>query len=377
MTFPLLIPDPLRQAVGPGVRVLLGLSGGVDSAVTLALLQALGCDVLCVTFKNFCYADDERVLTEKSCCSLEAIDDARRLARNHGARHWVHDLSDAFAVDVIDPFVAEYAAARTPNPCLTCNADVRFPALTNLARQQDCALVATGHYARIEREGTAATLKRGLDPDKDQSYFLHRIPRELLADLVFPLGWYTKTEVRRAAAELGLPVAAKRDSQEICFLPDGDRSFLFGDRDTTPGDIVDRDGRTLGQHCGLVHYTVGQRRGLGIAAPQPLYVLALDRRDNRLIVGYKEELAATLIRADGFCAAVDDFPAAGNRYEGLGVRARIRHRHRGVAVATWSLEEDELEVRLAEPAYGVAPGQGVVLYADDLVLGGGRIVAGS
>jgi tRNA-specific 2-thiouridylase len=372
------VPDALRRRLPPGTGVLLGLSGGVDSALCLALLDHLGCEVQTVTFKNFCYSEDERVLTEKSCCSLDAIEDARRLAHKFGANHWVGDVAEPFKLSVIDPFVAEYGQARTPNPCLDCNGIVRFPELVRLASRQGCAFAATGHYARIE-EGR---LLRGLDPDKDQSYFLHRVEPVLYDRLLFPLGEFTKPQVRAAAAELGLSVATKRDSQELCFVPDGDRSFLFDNggpadpRALAEGDIVDQDGSVLGRHRGLVHYTVGQRRGLGVAAAEPLYVLDLELETSRLVVGLKNDLLNTHLKAQGFKPSVADFPRTWSLGEAPypdGVVARIRHRHAGAAVRRWSLTEGRLAVELDEAVDGPAPGQALVLYAGDTVLGGGVI----
>jgi tRNA-specific 2-thiouridylase len=390
LTFPLPIPDHLRRALPPGTGVLLGLSGGVDSAVTLAMLHALDCDVQCVTFKNFCYAEDD-AFTDKSCCSLEAIDEARRLALSFQAPHWVGDVEKPFRRSVIDPFVADYTQARTPNPCLDCNGAVRFPELVRLAERQGCAFAATGHYARIAGTGEMARLLRGLDPEKDQSYFLHRIERRLFGRLVFPLGWYSKTQVRQAARELGIRVAEKRDSQEICFVPDGDRTFLFEqvaqgeNRALVPGDIVDRSGAVLGRHRGLIHYTVGQRKGLGVAAPDPLYVLELDLSGARLIVGPKKELETLSVDGDDFIPAVPDFPSswnpeipwpAGTEADAGEVVLRIRHRHGGAQVKSWSLVDDRIQVDLLEPVEGAAPGQGLVLYAGDMVLGGARITSG-
>ncbi len=374
MSFPLEIPEPLRRALPPGTGVLLGISGGVDSALALAVLQELGCDVQCVTFKNFCYSEEDIQPDPQSCCSLDAIEDARRLARRFGAVHWVHSVVEPFRIKVIDPFIRDYSSALTPNPCLDCNADVRFPEFVRLARRQGCRFAATGHYARIDHSLAAPGLLKGLDPAKDQSYFLHRVPAQLFGDLIFPLGWWPKTEVRRAAAELGIEVADKRDSQEICFVPHGDRSFLFGDDQATrPGEIVGRNGVVLGAHKGLIHYTVGQRKGLGIAAPEPLYVLSLDLESSRLVVGKKQELAVNGVLAVGFVAAVQDFPSTGPM-PGKPVTARLRHRHDGARVSSWQLAQDgSLRVELAEPVDGAAPGQGLVLYQDDLVLGGGRI----
>jgi tRNA-specific 2-thiouridylase len=354
----------------------------VDSAVTLALLRALECEVQCVTFKNFCYSDED-AFTDKSCCSLEAIEDARRLARSYDAPHWVGDVEKPFRRQVIDPFIADYSRARTPNPCLDCNGVVRFPELVRLAERQGCRFAATGHYARLD----SGRLLKGLDPGKDQSYFLHRIDRRLFDRLLFPLGWYVKQDVRAAAHALGIRAAEKRDSQEICFVPDGDRTFLFeqvpeaSGGALVPGEIVNRAGEVLGRHRGLIHYTVGQRRGLGVAAPEPLYVLELDLAASRLVVGQRDELETLRVTGDDFTAAVDDFPDGWEKGQGLTadrdgdgeVRLAIRHRHAGALVTGWSLASGVLSVDLAEPVDGAAPGQGMVLYAGDTVLGGARI----
>ncbi len=381
-SFPLEIPEPLRRRLPPGTGVLLGISGGVDSAVALAVLKELQCDVMCVTFKNFCTSDTNINVSEQSCCSLDAIEDARKLAARFEVPHWVRNLEDPFRQLVIDPFIAEYQAARTPNPCLACNADVRFPEMVKLATQQGLDFAATGHYARIGTYQGQDCLWEGVDSLKDQSYFLNRIDRGLFPRLVFPLGWHIKPDIRRAARELGISVADKKDSQEVCFVPDGDRSFLFegsGDVDRRalkPGDIVDRAGSLRGQHRGLVHYTVGQRRGLGIAAPFPLYVLELDLLHSRLVVGQKDELLTQAVNADGFIPAVSGFPAVADAEfcEEHDIKARVRHRHRGAAVRSWRLEGDRIVLELTEPVEGIAPGQGLVLYQGDMVLGGGRLI---
>ncbi len=379
MTFPLDIPDSLRQQLPPGTGVLLGISGGVDSAVTLALLKALGCDVQCVTFKNFCYSDDQVEFTEKSCCSLDAIEDAHSLAGRFAAPHWVGNIEETFRENVIEPFVADYLGAETPNPCLDCNSVVRFPELVRLADRQGCAFAATGHYARIVGSGAEARLWRGVDRGKDQSYFLHGIEPLLFPRLVFPLGWYEKPQVRQAARALGLTVAEKRDSQEICFVPEGDRSFLFGEHGQAPamlpGDIVTRQGEVLGQHQGLIHYTVGQRKGLGIAAPEPLYVLELNLAQRQLVVGLKSEVLQTRFAAGNFRAAVPDFP---DSWQDNGdqepVVARVRHRNRGGRVQSWQLVDGQLDLVLADALEAPTPGQACVLYRGDLILGGGRIL---
>ena len=379
MEFPLPVPAELRAAVPKGSGVLLGVSGGVDSSVALALLRYLDCEVVAVTFKNFCTSDGAFGGEDaSSCCSLEAIDAARRQAARFGVKHWVGNVEAPFRAHVIDPFVAEYRAGRTPNPCVGCNTRVRFPELARRADQLGLDFVATGHYARIETGGGGVRLRRGMDPQKDQSYFLHGVAPEILARSVFPLGWWSKGEVRRAAGALGLDSARTPDSQEICFVPDDDRSFLFADRPGEPGDLVDRRGTVLGRHRGLEHYTVGQRRGLGVAAEAPLYVLALDAEGNRVIIGRREELSVDTVRCDGWRWTAPDPDADRPALTDPGRwTAQLRHGHQGVHVAGWRCEGGMIEVDLAVDADGVAPGQSLVLYRDDEVLGGGRIVATS
>lgn len=377
MSFPLPIADELRRAAEPGASVLLGISGGVDSAVSLAVLQELGCEVHTVTFKNFCYAEQES--SEKACCSVEAIQDARALAVDHGVHHAVRDVAPAFAAQVIQPFIDEYAAARTPNPCLGCNSLVRFPELVRLADQLGCDLVATGHYARtIRAPGGSVWLHRGVDPDKDQSYFLSHVGREVWTRVVFPLGWSRKPVVREAARRLGFTVADRPESQEICFVPDGDRSFLFPNGSMGAwGPIVDTGGRLLGEHRGLGRYTVGQRRGLNIAHTEPLYVVALEPAENRLVVGTREETAVWRLECDGYRPQDPRYADGGEPAGDTVVTAQVRHRHRGARVAAWRRLGDRLDVDLAEPVHGVAPGQGLTLYEDDRVVACGRLVASS
>ena len=377
MDFPLPVPAELSAAVPKGSGVLLGVSGGVDSSVALALLKHMGCHVVAVTFKNFCTSDGSFGGDDaSSCCSLEAIDSARRQAARFDVKHWVGNVETPFRSHVIDPFIAEYRAGRTPNPCVGCNTWVRFPELARRADQLGLDYVGTGHYARVLHDEPGVRLLRGLDRTKDQSYFLHGVAPEILTRSVFPLGWWTKDEVRRAAAELGLDSARTPDSQEICFVPDDDRSFLFEDQPSAPGDIVDRGGVVLGRHRGLEHYTVGQRRGLGVAAEAPLYVLELDTASNTVIIGRRPELRVDTVRCDDWrWTAPDIAPAEPPTAAADRLTAQLRHGHGGVQVASWRVQGEFLDIDLAVDAEGVAPGQALVLYRDDEVLGGGRIVA--
>ncbi|HRX50109.1 MAG TPA: tRNA 2-thiouridine(34) synthase MnmA [Candidatus Krumholzibacteria bacterium] len=373
MTFPLPFPQDLHDAVPSGSGVLLGVSGGVDSSVALAALTALGCRVHTVTLKNFCTSEGAfGGEGNTSCCSLDAIDAARRQAAAAGVAHWVANVEERFRERVIEPFVDEYRVGRTPNPCVGCNTWVRFPELIRRADQLGLEFVATGHYARRLDGPQGPRLLRGVDPAKDQAYFLHGLEPTHLARCVFPLGWWTKPQVREAAAALGLESARRPESQEICFVPDDDRTFLFDEADGRPGDIVDRAGRLLGRHRGLVHYTVGQRRGLGVAAGEPLYVLELDPVRNAVVAGTQDELDVVSVRCDGcrWLRRPDVERTAG-------LTAQIRHRHPGHAVAALRLDGDRLTADLAAPARGVAPGQFLVLADGDEILGGGRILATS
>ena len=373
MSFPLPLPPDLCRAVPPGTRVLLGVSGGVDSSLALAILRHLECDVRCVTFRNIPAAGEGG----RPCRLSDVVEDARRLAARFDVPHSVSDVEPRFRERVIDPFVEAYLSGRTPNPCVACNTEVRFPELVRLADASGLDRIATGHYARVERRDGEAALLRGLDGGKDQSYFLHGLERGWLERCLFPLGWLEKTRVREAAAALGLDAATRSDSQEICFVPDDDRSALFAGRGgETPGEIVDRSGRVLGEHRGLIHYTVGQRRGLGVAATEPLYVLDLDVPANRVVAGPREALAVRRVIGEDVRRLMSGLPDRGDgTLDGRALTAQIRYRQTPVPVAAWSIDGTRLEVELAEPAFGVAPGQSIVLYDRDRVLGGARIVS--
>ncbi len=383
--------------IPPGTRVVVAMSGGVDSSVAAALLVELGCDVVGVTMKNFCYSEVPEEHAAAACCSLEAIEDARAVARRLGVVHHVLDFEGPFREAVMDPFVAEYAAGRTPNPCVRCNRFVRFPQLWRKVRLLGAEALATGHYARAVRvpdtdpasdclaKGTTPVeLHRPTDRAKDQTFYLWGLSRALLQRALFPLGEMTKDEVRERARALGLATAAKPESQDICFIPDGDlrgflerkaaaRPALAAAGRFEPGPVRDRDGRQLGMHAGSAFFTVGQRRGLGIAAGEPLYVTAIED-DNTLIVGPEEDLLAVGLEAEDVSWLLP--PAAIPDGE---FRAEVQIRYRAVPeLATVARGLDRtLKVRFEAPQRAVAPGQSAVVYDGDRVLGGGTIRASS
>jgi tRNA-specific 2-thiouridylase len=357
-------PEP-----GEGDRVVIGISGGVDSAVAALLLRRRGCEVIAVTTKNFCF--DEAPFSELdlsgSCCSADAIGAAGDLCAQLDISHSVLDLTSEFGSSVIDDYVDRYAEGLTPNPCVRCNQQVRFPELLAFADRVDAQWVASGHYARRVDIGSQLYLQRGRDDGKDQSYYLSRLPRELLSRLSFPLGALNKTEVREIAAEAGLITARAPDSQELCFVPDGDRSVLLGSH-STAGDIVDESGNKLGRHDGIPYYTPGQRRGLGIAHPEPLYVVELRPESNEVVVGPESSLHRHEIFAKN--AWLDDF-AEGQK----GLVARTRARHPGVELRRLDHRPGHLKLELAAADRAPAPGQALVLYRNDVVVGGGDLAA--
>jgi tRNA-specific 2-thiouridylase len=346
---------------------VVGLSGGVDSAVAALRLREAGCEVVAVTTKNFCESDlPGGRAAAGACCGSEAVEAARTVAAALGIPHRVLDVARDFAAAVIEDFGAEYRAGRTPNPCVLCNRKVRFPSLGGFARTLGADLVATGHYARLlEHPRTGLHVARGVDAEKDQAYYLHRLPPTLLERSCFPLGASTKEEVRAQARRAGLPTAEAPESQEICFVADGDRAPFVGE-DQGPGEIVDRAGRLLGRHRGLSRYTVGQRRGLGLGGGPRRFVLRLEPEQNRLVVGEAAELQHRRLICDE--AWLRD-PGEG----GPGLIARTRSRHGGCEVASLRHRPEHLEVELAVPDRAPAPGQSLVLYRGAAVVGGGRL----
>jgi tRNA-specific 2-thiouridylase len=352
-------------------RVVVALSGGVDSGVAASLLVERGYEVTAVMLRL--WAELAASGRDNLCCTPEAVGRARAVAELLGVPFSLLDARDLFRRSVVEAFVAEYAAARTPNPCIPCNREVRFGFLLRWALRQGADLLSTGHYARVRRTGERYELLRGRDPLKDQSYVLHTMTQEQLARVVFPLGDLTKERVRAVARERGLPVADQPESQDICFVADGDyRRFLaeHAPEAVRPGPILDTDGRTVGQHSGLVNYTVGQRKGIGVADRHALYVLALDPERNALIVGPAEELGrkeCTVVRMHYISAEEPAGPFAAT--------ARIRYRHREIQVTATPLPGARLHVRFARPQRDVTPGQYLVLYDGEVVVGGGVICA--
>ncbi len=350
-------------------RVVVAMSGGVDSSVTAALLLRQGYDVVGVTMRLWPEEPPDLGLSRPGCCVLGA-DDARAVCRVLGIPHHVVNLEAEFEEQVVEYFCREYERGRTPNPCLACNDRVKFRSLLDRAVAMDADYLATGHYARIRRTDGEYQLLRGVDEEKDQSYVLFTVGQEELARLLFPLGEYRKEEVRRLAAERGLPVADKRDSVEVCFIPDDDyRSFLAGRIGQEPGDIVDGGGRVVGRHGGVAAYTVGQRHGLGVALGEKRYVVAIDTLHNVITIGGEEGLLSESLRAEDL-RWLSGEPPGGE----VAVEAKIRYRTRA-APAVVRAEDGWADVRFREPQRAITPGQAVVFYEGERVLGGGIISA--
>lgn len=358
-------------------RVLVAMSGGVDSSVAAVMLKEQGYDVIGITMKTWDYSRvGGKSDKETGCCTVESMNDARQIAVNHGFKHFIVDIRDEFGDWVIDRFVEDYTQGRTPNPCVLCNTHIKWAALLRRADNLGCDYIATGHYAKIREENGRYVISRGLDPRKDQSYALWGVQQEHLSRTIFPLGDYEKTEIRDLAEEFGLDkVADKPDSYEICFVPDDDYRRFLKDRvdgleeRVKGGKFVDQEGNIVGEHEGYPFYTIGQRRGLDLALGKPVYVTNIDPETNTIRIGEKEDLISTTCRAKELnMVKYDKIPE-----EKMEINGAIRYNDSGARGYVTQRSDDEIEVTFPAGREAITPGQAVVCYEGNDVVAGGWI----
>lgn len=355
-------------------KVVVGMSGGVDSSVAAWLLKEQGYDVIGVTMQIWQDEDTEVQEAEGGCCGLSAVDDARRVAMDLGIPYYVMNFKEEFRKNVMDYFVGEYAEGRTPNPCIACNRYVKWESLLRRSMAIGADYIATGHYAQIDRlPGGRYSLKTSVTASKDQTYALYNLTQDQLSHTLMPVGSYHKEEIRDMAERLGLPVAHKPDSQEICFIPDHDyASFIeeYTGRELPPGNFVDLDGNVLGRHRGITHYTVGQRKGLNLSMGRPVFVVEIRPDTNEVVIGDNNDVFTNVLRCDKLnWMAVD-----GLHGKSMEVTAKIRYSHKGSPCTIREIGEGMVECRFYEPVRAVTPGQAVVFYDGDYVAGGGTII---
>lgn len=351
-------------------KAIIAMSGGVDSSVAAYLCVKGGYECIGATMKLF---DNEDIgkKQEKTCCSLEDVEDARSVATKLGMPYYVFNFTDEFDEKVIKKFIHAYETGATPNPCIDCNRYLKFEKLFVRMKEIGYDFVVTGHYARIEKDGNRFLLKKGIDDSKDQSYVLYSMTQEQLAHTLFPLGEYTKTHIREIAEENGFINAKKHDSQDICFVPDGDyASFIeqYAGKEYPDGDFVDKKGTRLGTHKGIIRYTVGQRKGLGLSLPEPMYVCSKDIEKNKVVLCRNEELFSSQLDADDF-----NWIAFENPPETITAKARIRYNQREETAKITVTGDKSVHIEFEKPQRAIAKGQAVVVYDGDIVLGGGTI----
>jgi tRNA-specific 2-thiouridylase len=343
------------------MKIAVAMSGGIDSSVAAALLKAEGYDVFGVTMQ---LTDDKN--------SQEAIENARQAAQKLEIPHHVINLKNDFKKVIIDSFCKEYCSGNTPNPCVLCNRYMKFGILREKAEKLGAEFFATGHYARVEKQNNGKfLLKKGKDKTKDQSYFLCRLTQEQLGRTLFPIGNFTKVKVKKIAQEMGLPALTRPESQEICFVTDNDHAAFSKENIKTkikPGPILDQLGKVLGQHQGIIFYTVGQRKGLGVSSATPLYITAIDPDRNAIIVGTQEQTFSDELVADNL-----NWISINPPQKPLKIKARIRYRHAEADATVSTLDKTNVYVRFKKPQMAITPGQAVVFYDGDKVVGGGRI----
>lgn len=351
-------------------RIVVAMSGGVDSSVAAALLVERGYKVIGLMLRLWSEADNAGRPANR-CCSLDAQYEAERVADQLDIPFYIVNVASAFKRRVVDYFISEYIAGRTPNPCIQCNRQIRFDVMLRRALALEAQYLATGHYARVRRENDHYQLLRGVDARKDQSYVLHILDQTQLAHACFPVGEYTKSEVREMARRFELPVAERDESQDLCFVSDGDYRRFLSERApqaVRPGPICDSSGRLLGQHRGLAHYTIGQRKGIGISAPEPLYVLRVEPQKNTLIVGTAAELGRDECTAHSVNWIAGE-PAA----QEFKATAKIRYKAPDTAVSVKIISEQTVRVHFDQPMRDITPGQAIVFYQGERVLGGATI----
>lgn len=354
-------------------KVVIGMSGGVDSSVAAYLLKEAGYDVIGITMQI--WQEEEEFVQEENggCCGLSAVDDARRVASKLNIPYYVMNFKETFRKNVIEYFISEYSEGRTPNPCIACNRYVKWEALLKRSLDIGADYIATGHYARVvQLENGRFTLKKSATTTKDQTYALYNLTQEQLKHTLMPVGEYTKDQIRKIAEEIDLQIANKPDSQEICFIPDNDyASFIEAETKQAikPGNFVDLQGNVIGQHKGITYYTIGQRKGLNLSMGKAVFVVEIRPESNEVVIGENSDVMSFVLHANQL-----NFMAIDSLDEELEVTAKIRYSHAGAKAVIKKIEEDVLECRFEEAQRAITPGQAVVFYDNEYVIGGGTIL---